>query len=155
MLGERATVAVVYWTLDARLPAALRQRGLTVVQIDEADAFPGIRANIRKVAAALDEPAAGEALIARMDANLARSRGAWGGARALYLTPYGFTAGPGTLVGAMLDAAGLTNAAGGQGYSPVPLETLVLNPRPARWSSASSATCPADGSAGPSPATAT
>jgi len=128
VLGERATVAVVYWTLDARLPTALRQRGLTVVQIDEADAFPGIRANIRKVAAALDEPAAGEALIARMDANLARSRGAWGGARALYLTPYGFTAGPGTLVGAMLDAAGLTNAAGGQGYSPVPLETLVLNP---------------------------
>ena len=39
--------------------------------------------------------AAGEALVARMDAQLAPSHGAWGGARALYLTPGGFTAGRG------------------------------------------------------------
>src|SRR6185437_3926248 len=93
-LAERANVAVVYWTPDARLPAALRRRGVTVVQIDEANDFPGIRANVRKVAAALGEPAAGEALIARMDAQLAASHDAWNGARALYLTPGGFTAGP-------------------------------------------------------------
>ena len=128
ILGERATVAVYYWTADARLPAELRGRGIAAVQIDEANDFPGIRANIRKVAAALGEPAAGEALVGRMDRELAAAGGAWGGARALYLTPGGFTAGKGTLVGAMMAAAGLTNAAGGDGYAPVALEALVLNP---------------------------
>jgi iron complex transport system substrate-binding protein len=128
VLGARATVAVRYWTEDAGLPDALRRHGVTVVQIDEAGDFPGIRANIRKVATALEQPAAGEALVARMDRELAAASGAWGGARALYLTPAGFTGGPGTLVGAMMAAAGLTNTATGAGYAPVALESLVLNP---------------------------
>jgi len=128
VLGARATVAVYYWTADARLPDALRREGIFPVQIDEANDFPGIRANIRKVAAALGRPAAGESLIGRMDRELAAAGGAWGGARALYLTPGGFTAGTGTLVGAMMNAAGLANAANGPGYGPVPLESLVLQP---------------------------
>jgi len=127
-LGAQPTVAVVYWTEDARLPQALRRRGVAVVQIDEANDFPGTRANIRKVAAALGEPAAGEALVGRMDAELRQSHGAWGGARALYLTPYSFTSGANTLVGAMMAAAGLTTAATAPGYSPATLESLVLNP---------------------------
>jgi iron complex transport system substrate-binding protein len=127
-LASRADVAVVYWTGDARLPEALRRRGVTVVQIDEANDFPAIRANVRKVAAALGESAAGEALVARMDAQLAASHGAWGGARALYLTPGGFTAGPDTLVGAMMAAAGLAPVRASPGYAPVSLEALVLNP---------------------------
>ena len=128
ILGERATIGVRYWTPDARLPAALQRRGLTVVQIDEASDFAGIRANVRKVAVAFGRPAAGEALIAEMDAKLAQSRGAWAGARALYLTPGGFTAGSGTLVGAMMTAAGLDGASTTSGYAPASLEQLVLNP---------------------------
>ena len=94
----------------------------------EAEDFAGVAADIRKVAAGLGQPAAGEALVARMDAELTASRGAWGGARALYLTPGGFTAGRGTLVEAMLQAAGLTGAVAAPGYAPVSLEALVLNP---------------------------
>ncbi len=131
LLGERATVAVRYWTPDARLPQALARRGIAVVQIDEANDFDGVVANIRKVAAAIDRRAAGEALIAHMNAELAASRGAWGGARALYLTPGGYTAGRGTLAGAMMAAAGLVSAASGSGYQPARLEQLVLNPPPA------------------------
>ena len=56
------------------------------------------------------------------------SRGAWGGARALYLTTAGFTAGRDTLAGAMLAAAGLVSAATRPGYEPVSLESLVLKP---------------------------
>ena len=128
ILAARPTLAVRYWTADAGLPQALRRRGVAVVQIDEATDFAGVRANVRKVAAALDQGAAGEALVARMDAKLAQSHGAWEGARALYLTPYGFTAGKGTLVGAMMAAAGLTPVASGPGYEPAPLEELVLRP---------------------------
>lgn len=128
VLAARATIAVRYWTADARLPEALERHGVRVVQIDEADDFAGVRANVRKVAAAIGQGAAGEALIARMDAQLAASHGAWGGARALYLTPGGFTAGPGTLVAAMMAGAGLAPLAAASGYAPVRLEQLVLDP---------------------------
>jgi iron complex transport system substrate-binding protein len=128
ILGARADVVVRYWTADARLPRALARRGVTVVQIDEASDFPALRANVRKVAAALGQTPAGEALIVRMDTKLSESRGAWGGARALYLTPGGFTAGERTLVGAMMRAAGLVTAAAAPGYAPVTLERLVLDP---------------------------
>jgi iron complex transport system substrate-binding protein len=127
-LAERPTIAVRYWTADARLPQALQRFGVRVVQIDEANDFAGVRANVRKVAAALGQPAAGEALVARMDGQLAASHGAWQGARALYLTPYGFTSGPDTLVAAMMSAAGLAPLASAPGYAPVRLEALVLNP---------------------------
>jgi iron complex transport system substrate-binding protein len=128
ILGARATIAVTNWAGDMRLPAALAARGVTVVQIDETNDFAGVRSDIRKVAAALGQPAAGQTLVARMDANLAASRNAWGGARALYLTPGGFSAGPQTLVGAMMAAAGLVSASTSGGYAPVSLEALVLDP---------------------------
>jgi iron complex transport system substrate-binding protein len=128
ILGTRATIAVTNWAGDIRLPGALAARGVTVVQIDEADDFAGVSADVRKIAAALDRRAAGEALIAQMQAKLDRSRGAWGGARALYLTTGGFTAGSQTLVGAMMAAAGLVSASASAGYAPVPLESLVLHP---------------------------
>ncbi|HEY3799651.1 MAG TPA: ABC transporter substrate-binding protein [Caulobacteraceae bacterium] len=128
VLGSGANLAVYNWTTDLSLPAALSRHGLTVVKVDDAHDFATVRADIRKVAAALGQSAAGEALIARMDAKLAASQGAWRGARALYLTPGGFTAGPGTMVGAMMSAAGLSNAAPGPDYAAVSLESLVLNP---------------------------
>jgi iron complex transport system substrate-binding protein len=127
-LGARPTIAVRYWTPDPRLPAALRRFGVRVVQIDEANDFPGIRANIRKVAAALSVGPAGEALIAHMDAQLAQAHGAWRGDRALYLTPGGFTSGPDTLVAAMMAAAGLAPLRTAPGYGPASLESLVLYP---------------------------
>ena len=96
ILGARPTLAVRYWTPDYGLPDALRRNGIGVVQINEANDFAGIAGNVRKVAAALDRAAAGEALIADMNAKLAASRNAWRGAPALYLTPGGFTAGKGT-----------------------------------------------------------
>ena len=128
LLAERPTTVVSYWTPEVRLPDALRARGVAFVQIDEARDFAGVRANIRKVAHALDRDAAGEALIAGMNGKLAAARGGWGGAPALYYTTGGFTAGPGTLIDSILRAAGLSNEARRSGYGAVPLEALVLNP---------------------------
>jgi len=126
-LAVRPDLVVRFWGGDPRLVRRLEASGARVVQIDEAADFDGVRANVRRVAAALDRRPQGEALIRDMDARLARSRGAWRGERALYLTPGGFTAGEGTLVGAMMAAAGLISVAG-PGYSPVSLERLVLTP---------------------------
>lgn len=130
-LAVRPQVVIRYWGGEPRLTRALETRGVRVVTLEDARDFAGVRANVRHVAAVLDRRAAGEALIARMDARLRRAAGAWAGARALYLTPGGATAGPGTLIDAVLRAAGMTNAEMRPGFQTVSLEGLALNRPPA------------------------
>jgi iron complex transport system substrate-binding protein len=127
-LAARPDVVVRHWGGEPRLLAALERRSVRVVTIAEATGFADIRANVRKVAAAIGQPERGAAAISRMDAQLAGAAGAWKGARALYLTPGGVTAGPGTLVDAVLRAAGLTNAETRPGYQTVSLEEMALSP---------------------------
>lgn len=127
-LSIRPEVVVRYWGGDPRLVDALERRGVRVVTIAEASAFSEVRANIRRVAAALGQAPAGERLVAGMDRRLANAAGAWRGTRALYLTPGGVTAGPGTLVDAVMRGAGLANAEARPGYRTVSLEQLALDP---------------------------
>lgn len=101
---------------------------MTVVTIKEAQDFATVRANVRRVSEALDQRALGEAIVARMDARLAASAGAWRGRRAFYLTPGGVTAGPGTLMNAILTGAGLVNAEARPGFHSVSLESLAMMP---------------------------
>ena len=99
-----------------------------MLRIGEANSFDDVRRNIRQIAAALGATVRGEAMIARMDAELARSAGAWKGASSVYMTPGGFTAGTGTLVDQILRAAGMTNAEKRPGYQSASMEALALNP---------------------------
>ena len=92
-LAARPQVVVRYWGGDPRLVRALETRGVRVVTVAEARNFSDVRSNIRRVAAALDQRVTGEALSVQMDQRLTRAAGAWGGVRALYLTPGGATAG--------------------------------------------------------------
>ena len=131
VLAARPNVVVRYWGGDVRLTEALERRGVRVVRVEEAEDFDGVRDNVRRVAEALGQREAGERIVARMDAQLAASRDAWGGQSAVYLTPSGFTAGKGTLIDAVLAAAGLRGSSGEIGYAPLSLERLVLEP-PAR-----------------------
>ncbi len=128
LVAARPQVVVRHWGGDARLVSALERRGVRTVRIDDAADFEAVRANVRRVAQALDRQAAGEAVIARMDGQLQAADGAWKGETALYLTPGGYTAGSGTLIDAMLKASGLSNASTGPFFSPVPLESLVMAP---------------------------
>jgi iron complex transport system substrate-binding protein len=128
VLGARPDVVVRQWGGDARLMAAIARRGVRTVSLGDATDFDGVRANVRQVAQSLDRQAEGEALLARMDADLARAAGAGRARAAFYLTPGGYTAGPNTMIDAMLRAAGFTNASTQPYFSPAPLERLVLNP---------------------------
>lgn len=128
LVAARPQVVVRLWGGDARLSRALARKGVTTVTLDDAADFAGLRANVRKVAAALDRGPEGEAIVARMDAQLARAAGAGKGRAALYLTPGGYTAGSGTLIDAMLKAAGYANASQAPYYAPVSLEALVMKP---------------------------
>ena len=128
LVAAKPDVVVRLWGGDARLSKALRGKGVATVALDDAADFAGVRANIRKVAVALDRQPQGEALIATMDAKLARSAGAGKGRSALYLTPGGYTAGSNTLVDAMLKAAGYANATTSAYFAPVSLERMVMAP---------------------------
>jgi iron complex transport system substrate-binding protein len=128
LVAARPDVVVRLWGGDARLAKALEKKGVTAVTLDDAADFEGVRANVRKVAVALDRRAEGEAIIKRMDAQLARASGAGKGRPALYLTPGGFTAGSGTLIDALLKAAGYANASKTPYFGPVSLEGLVMTP---------------------------
>ena len=128
ILGERPTVVVRSWGGGAGLATVLKRRGIAVAQIDEASDFPAIRTTIRKIAADLGQSPKGERLIARMDVDLAAAKGAWRDRAGLYLTSGGFSAGPGSLIDAMMSAAGMRNVERSTGFSEIKLEPLVLKP---------------------------
>lgn len=130
MLAARPDVVVRYWGGEPRLVARLKERGVRVVEIEDATDFDGVRANVRRIAGALGQAAAGEQLVADMDRRLAAVSGRDKG-EALYLTAGGFTAGPGSLIDAILRAAGFRSAAD-PGFAPVSVEQIVLTP-PARF----------------------
>ncbi|HKR89796.1 MAG TPA: ABC transporter substrate-binding protein [Phenylobacterium sp.] len=127
-LSTRPQLVVRTYGGDARLVRALESRGVRVLTLEDAADFAGIRDNLRSVGAAVGAEAGAAAMVADMDARLARSAGAWKGRSAIYLTPAGFSAGPGTLADAILRAAGLVNAERRRGFVEAPLERLVLDP---------------------------
>ena len=128
VLAKHPDVVVRWWGGEPRLLADLNRRGVTVVRLEDAEDFAGVRRNVRVVAAALGQRPAGEWLIANMDRRLVASAGAWGGRGGLYLSSGGATAGRGTLIDAMMRAAGLTNLDASVGFHTVSLEGLVAHP---------------------------
>jgi iron complex transport system substrate-binding protein len=127
-LASRAEIVVRYWGGDELLARRLERRGVKVVSIDDARTFDEVAVVVRKVAVALGRQEAGEALVERMNGELAGAANAWSGHKALYLTSGGYTAGPDTLVGAMMAAASLGNSAPKGEFAPVPLERVVMDP---------------------------
>lgn len=111
------------------LRGMLKRIGWPMIEVDHASSFDDIRRTVRQVAAAVGEPARGEALIAGMDARLAQAArravrhprvAAWDGS--------GFGAASGTLYDAVLTAAGARNVVremGGYSYGRPDIETLL------------------------------
>jgi len=115
------------WGARAAL-AVVEARGVPVLRVDLPADFAGIRAQTRRLAAALGVGERGEALLAAMDARLAAAatRRPAAPPRALIWEPRGYTAGATSLGQAVLEAAGFANAApGGQRRG---LESLLADP---------------------------
>lgn len=132
-VGFQPDVVVRYWGGEPKLLSALERRGVRVVTLTDAVDFDGVRANIRSVADAVGQTSRGEALSRRMDRTLAQAAAPTGAVKpaALYLTPGGFTSGAGSLVDAIMKAAGFANLAA-PGFAPVSVERIALTP-PARF----------------------
>ena len=107
-----------------RAAAFFERAGVPVLQIDFAPDVDAVRDRIRQAAAALGVPRRGEALVAGMDARLARAR-AGPGAAVLYLAPSGVSAGAGTFVDHLIAEAGLDNFDERAGWRSIPLERLA------------------------------
>lgn len=104
-------------------PAAYR-----TIDLESAESYPAIVAQIRTVARAIGHPARGEALIRRMDAELAELRPVGGGRVAAYYQRRGYMTGTGTLIDDLMGRAGLVNLAARLGkplLSQVSLEEMV------------------------------
>lgn len=130
-VGFQPDVVVRYWGGEPRLLAALPQRGAKVVSIDDAVDLEGVRRNIRNVARDLDQMQRGQALERRMDGKLAKAAPVKRAAEApgaVYLTSGGFTAGPGTLMDAMMRAAGFRNLTVAPGFGALSVERIAMNP---------------------------
>lgn len=105
--------------------ALLKQEGIRVVRVGLPQDFAAIRAQTTRLAALLGVPARGAALIAAMDATLTAVRPPRERRTAVAWEPRGYTAGPGTLLGAILRAAGLNDIAHGRRLG---VEALLRDP---------------------------
>lgn len=110
--------------------AQLKGRNIATLDLPSAESYADVVVQVRKVAAAVGHPGRGEALIRRMDAQLAALPRAPGRGRvAAYYQRRGFLTGTGTLVDDLMRRVGLTNLATRLGRGKlqrIPLERMAL-----------------------------
>jgi iron complex transport system substrate-binding protein len=118
-------IVVRSWGGDARALQFYKRFGIRTVQVGYLEDIPGTIEATRAVGAAIGQPERAEALIAAMPAPKPQT-----GRAALYVTPGGVSAGKKTLIDAIIEHAGLSNANSGEGWTGLPLEQLVMAPPP-------------------------
>lgn len=105
--------------------------GVPVLNVGYAASMEDIKSVTRDMARGLGVPERGEALVRQMENRLtavvATSSRHTARPEALYMTPGGVTAGPGTLIDEMLHTAGLDNFETTPGWSSIPLERLAYD----------------------------
>ncbi|MGB6185899.1 MAG: ABC transporter substrate-binding protein, partial [Sphingopyxis granuli] len=99
--------------------AALPRGSFRTLDLPTADSFDVIRRTIRLTATALGHPARGEALIARMERDLAGVPRPGRGRVAAYYQRRGYMTGTGTLIDEMMGRVGLVNLAAKLGKPPL------------------------------------
>ena len=101
---------------------------IDVVDIGYAMNLADIQHTILETSAALGQAQKGKTVVRDMAAQLARiaaKRPSNNNLKALYMTPTGYTAGPGTIIDELMLTAGLANFHAQPGWHPLPLERLI------------------------------
>jgi len=129
-VGFKPDIVVRYWGGEPRLLNALERSGAKVVAINDATDLEGVRANLRETAKALGQVERGARLERTMQARLDRAAPPAGSPRpgSVYLTSGGYTSGPGTLIDAMMRAAGFRNLTTAPGFGAISVERIALQP---------------------------
>jgi iron complex transport system substrate-binding protein len=111
--------------------ALLRRVGVPVLELPPEEDFAAIRANIRRLAEALDEKARGEKLVAELDRAIAVAPPPAGRQPELMLYRFGgYSQGRHTLSQAIFERAGFANYAASRltGVGQLSLEKIILDP---------------------------
>ena len=124
VLVRRPDLVVRAYGGGPRLSQFLQRAGVPVLEVGAASDLADVAANVERLSAGLGNAAGGQVLLRRLRERLAALPAASGRAT-LYLTPTGYTSGPGTLVHELLLAAGLRNFSTAPGWHPIPLERLA------------------------------
>ena len=103
--------------------------GVPVLQVGYAADLNGVRRVTLDMAQGLGAPEKGRTVVAELDAKLLQIKQAVSDQNntALYMTTFGVTTGPGSLVHELMAAAGLENFEAEPGWRPIPLERLVTD----------------------------
>jgi iron complex transport system substrate-binding protein len=110
---------------------ALRRLKVRTVSVGVPSTLAESLAQVRQVADAVGQGARGDALVAEIEAELARARRAGAPRPALMRMASGFVPGPGSLSEALMAHAGLASLAAERGLTGagvIPLEALALDP---------------------------
>lgn len=112
--------------------ALLRRLGHPVVQLEPAASLEDLRTGLRRMGAVLGQPARAEAVLARFDRDLAalgEARVGPDSPRAAFYEANAYAAGPDSLAGAIMAAAGLRNLGEELGFASggvLPMELLLV-----------------------------
>lgn len=123
VLALKPDLVVRAWGGDPRLMTFLDRLGIKTHEIGFAESVSGAFDLTRAAGAAFGHPEAAERVIAAMPPARPLSEKS-----ALYLTPGGVTAGPGSMVSDLMGRAGLRNAETKPGWTSYSLEDLVRAP---------------------------
>lgn len=109
--------------------AFLERLGVPVLEVGFPRSVEDVKAVVLEMSQGLGVPERGRAVVQTMEARLAALAAAQPDVtqirEALYMTPSGVTSGPGSLVHAILEAAGLANFQQQPGWRSLPLERLA------------------------------
>lgn len=108
--------------MPARRSAAMRALSgekFAILDLETADTIDAIYDSIRQTAVAVGHPERGEAMVAKMQADLAKIGRPGGGKVAAYYQRRGFMTGTGTLIDELMQRVGLVNLAGKLGKPPL------------------------------------
>lgn len=101
---------------------------IPVLQVGGTPSFPEARANLIAAAQTLGHAERGEALARDLDTRLARLASSGARAPVMYLSGGGAVAGRGTMMDAVITAAGARNVRSEESWAVLPLEELVQTP---------------------------
>lgn len=101
------------------------QAGIPVLDVGWASDLPGVLANTQRMADGLGQHERGAVTVTETQARLDALSQSPGDEAVLYMTPFGVTSGPGSLIHEMITAAGLQNFQSDPGWRPIPLERLA------------------------------
>lgn len=125
----RPTVVLRSYGGGPNISDGMQRIGVDVVQMGFPDSLEAVRSDLMRIASELDAADKGQALVRRLDGQLAAANTpAKPSQSALYMTPGDVTTGPGSLVAELIGAAGYTPYRREPGWGTLPLEAMVQRP---------------------------